>query len=195
VSRTQILADVAVAMGGRAAEEIIFGPAMVTTGTTDRPSFILSFSLSFSLSSYLKVCTSQLLTALTHNMQRTSPCLSATGASSDFKQAARLANMMVAQMGMSDKVRPAAALDNLSIINKNDDDEIMANANANALTLCWSCVPGVCDQVGPVYRGEKDLERASSETRHKIEGEVEALLQVGPPPHHHHHHPHHRLHM
>lgn len=87
LSRMQIMADVAVAMGGRAAEEVIFGPKMITTG-----------------------------------------------ASSDFKHATRLANAMVAQMGMSDKV-------------------------------------------GPIYRDERDLERASSETRQKIESEVEALLQ------------------
>lgn len=35
-------------------------------------------------------------------------------------------------------------------------------------------------QVGPIYRDERDLERASSETRQKIESEVEALLQVSP---------------
>jgi ATP-dependent Zn protease len=33
LSRMQIMADVAVAMGGRAAEEVIFGPKMITTGT------------------------------------------------------------------------------------------------------------------------------------------------------------------
>jgi len=88
LSRMQILADVAVSMGGRAAEEIIFGPKMVTTG-----------------------------------------------ASSDFKHATRLANAMVAQMGMSDKI-------------------------------------------GPIYRDEKDLEKASTETKRKIETEVENLLQT-----------------
>jgi hypothetical protein len=47
-------------------------------------------------------------------------------------------------------------------------------------TLCGFVAPP-CTQVGPIYRDERDLERASSETRQKIESEVEALLQVSPP--------------
>jgi len=78
-----------------------------------------------------------------------------TGASSDFKHATRLANAMVAQMGMSDKVL-------LTFI--------------QLRVLCLTSPPLL--QIGPIYRDEKDLEKASTETKRKIETEVENLLQV-----------------
>ena len=76
---------------------------------------------------------------------------------------------MVAQMGMSDKVL---------LTHTHSLRRLPAHPSP---TLCGFVAPS-CAQVGPIYRDERDLERASSETRQKIESEVEALLQVSPLP-------------
>ena len=81
-----MLARLDVCMGGRVAEELIFGADNVTSGAS---SDIMQARLSHPAPSLIHLC-------LTHNVT--------SGASSDIMQATRLAKAMVTKYGLSDKV-------------------------------------------------------------------------------------------
>lgn len=78
-TRSQLLAQMDVSMGGRVAEEIIFGPENITTGIVQRNTSSCG-SLGRSLFS------------------------SPPGASSDFDSATKIAKLMVTRFGMCEKV-------------------------------------------------------------------------------------------
>lgn len=80
-TRSQLLAQMDVSMGGRVAEEIIFGPENITTGISQH---ILLF--------FIVYCSADLL------------FFSPPGASSDFDSATKIAKLMVTQFGMCEKV-------------------------------------------------------------------------------------------
>ena len=79
MTRQQMMARLVVCMGGRAAEEKIFGKDEVTSGVLRGASGVLF-------------------------MPCLTPSLSTTGASSDVQQATSLARTMVMKYAMSDKV-------------------------------------------------------------------------------------------
>lgn len=83
-TRSQLLAQMDVSMGGRVAEEMIFGPENITTGTPQH------ISLFFSPLWVARV---------THSFPLLHP-----GASSDFDSATKIAKLMVTRFGMCDKV-------------------------------------------------------------------------------------------
>lgn len=79
-TRSQLLAQMDVSMGGRVAEEIIFGPENITTGIVQH---ITSFVVDRSV----------------HWLSSSPP-----GASSDFDSATKIAKLMVTRFGMCEKV-------------------------------------------------------------------------------------------
>lgn len=80
-TRSQLLAQMDVSMGGRVAEEIIFGPENITTGMPQHVSLIFSCGFLWKLI-----------------------ISSPPGASSDFDSATKIAKLMVTRFGMCDKV-------------------------------------------------------------------------------------------
>ena len=112
-----MLAFMDICMGGRVAEEIVYGAENVTSGRTCTPSLPLhcdAFFFSVTTSSYTLCSPTHSL----HSHSTPSPSTSSplhthpththsllhTGASSDIQQATRTAKMMVTKWGMSDKV-------------------------------------------------------------------------------------------
>ena len=95
-TRAQLLAQMDVSMGGRVAEELIFGDDDITAGARLRGLDLVDVSVS---------------ALLWHRQQKycwfqSSSCfLFILGASSDFDGATKIAKMMVTRFGMSDKVK------------------------------------------------------------------------------------------
>lgn len=79
-TRSQLLAQMDVSMGGRVAEEIIFGPENITTGIPQHMSHFPCGLLGYLFNSF------------------------PPGASSDFDSATKIAKLMVTRFGMCDKV-------------------------------------------------------------------------------------------
>lgn len=92
-TRAQLLAQMDVSMGGRVAEELIFGDENITTG-----GHLYWWQISFLclVRSFLKYCSF------------------ITGASSDFDGATKIAKLMVTRFGMSDKVWLLIEIDKVS---------------------------------------------------------------------------------
>lgn len=94
-TRAQLLAQMDVSMGGRVAEELIFGDDYITTGEGLR-----QLDEHITLVTEIKIHMLYIMILLL--FQTYLLCFS--GASSDFDGATKIAKMMVTRFGMSDKV-------------------------------------------------------------------------------------------
>lgn len=93
-TRSQLLAQMDVSMGGRVAEEIIFGHEYITTGKKGPLNEPESFSHS----------EEKCLTSFSKCKIHLYGFASSPGASSDFDSATKIAKMMVTRFGMCEKV-------------------------------------------------------------------------------------------
>lgn len=84
-TRAQLLAQMDISMGGRVAEELVFGNDQITTG--ERCPLMITATLN------------------SWKYQHHVLFVPSTGASSDFDGATKIAQMMVTRFGMSDKVK------------------------------------------------------------------------------------------